>query len=316
LLRGFERVYNRVDLMQRFLRCGLNRFRNGSVSAFGWNSKFAPVSSVMRKFCSGTQTEISETGTFAANKKEKIQKRKEMLQSGIGPDGRKLRFWERWLMRIFLDTESVDGKQNPLLKMVGYYSQESRCIEAARAVYEGAIIVSEDDKFLDRIGIRSEQRDVFGVRFEMLSVHIWMAYVRLRQTGDYGNIVMQAVSDRMFADLQNRMILEEGVGAFASYKLIKECEHKFFALCMSLDADVYLGNHGVDFLSAKNAGRLKEDLKKYIECLEGDDAKAASLLAYMQRALLTLEGADLQTMYDGRFWDPSLIAEGLPPIES
>mmetsp|Transcript_8669 Transcript_8669/g.18480 ORF Transcript_8669/g.18480 Transcript_8669/m.18480 type:complete len:351 (-) Transcript_8669:996-2048(-) len=230
------------------------------------------------------------------------ERTKELISAGLGPSGKPLRWYEKFALRFLRDTEAIDGRQNPILKLFGFYSRESRGLGAARVAFNGAVIVSESDEVLDQFGIPRDARDAFNVRFEMLALHLWMSFIVFRQQGDLGSVVMQGISDTLSSELQARMVLEEGLTVMQSYKWIKECEHLFYGLALGLDSAVYAGNAGLDTISETNSAKIREYLAQYLTCLEQDPVKIEAALEYVRNTFVRFERVKRSDVLIGNIW--------------
>mmetsp|Transcript_13606 Transcript_13606/g.23149 ORF Transcript_13606/g.23149 Transcript_13606/m.23149 type:complete len:323 (-) Transcript_13606:924-1892(-) len=210
-----------------------------------------------------------------------------------------------WLKRLLKDEERETGKQNWVLKLLGYYRPASRAAGAGRLLVQSAIDISESDLFLDYVGIPEEKKSVFLVRFQMLAIHVWMEFVRLRNFMNDGNMTMSTMSEVMFLDLQRRMIEEEEFEFMQSSKWTKEFERIFYGLAMSLDGAVYGGDVGLDFESEDAVSHIRASLTRNISVLDEDEVKVNRLIKYIQVTLNAFLEKDLDKFRTAEIWDES-----------
>lgn len=184
-----------------------------------------------------------------------------------------------FLSRLLTPT-AADGKSS-FLSALGFYSDESRAIGAARTLYEQAAVQAATMTLADA----NADGAPFAARFEMLSLHVYVVLRRLRQekgAAHEANVskAMQTLFDVFWTDVRNRMLIkEEGLRLVSSAKWIKECEQRFFGMALAID----------DCLEIGNAGAMRESLggvlARNITCLEQDDKKIGELVDYLSTQL-------------------------------
>ncbi|KAA8496765.1 hypothetical protein FVE85_0494 [Porphyridium purpureum] len=199
--------------------------------------------------------------------------------------------------RVFKDTEKVDGRQNWILKMLGWYAPEGRVRGASREIFQDAITVSESDGFLNMLGIREAVKPSFNVRFEFLGLHLWMAFIPLRKLDNMGMLVQQTLSDLFMTELQKRMSYEEGIGALSLSKWGRECEQIFFATMIALDKVVYDSSGRCDLSREAVCSATEEVLLKNLASLENDPHRARLLVQYLAKTIHGMRGLTLQDLY-------------------
>lgn len=131
-----------------------------------------------------------------------------------------------------------DGR-NPFLAALGYYSRESVALGAGTSLYTQLRARAEDTS--RAISSSRGGTQPFVLRFEMLSVHVYLSLHRLRR--EKGSpleadckTVMQCIFDVFWTDVRNRMLIEEeGMTLIPSGRWVKECEQMFFGMALAFD---------------------------------------------------------------------------------
>lgn len=142
------------------------------------------------------------------------------------------------LLARLLGAEKKSGR-SPFLAALGYYSRESVALGAGATLYGQLRARAEDaSKVLNapRGGAQP-----FVLRFEMLSVHVYLTLHRLRR--EKGSpleadckTIMQCIFDVFWTDVRNRMLIqEEGMTLIPSGRWVKECEQMFFGMALAFD---------------------------------------------------------------------------------
>jgi cytochrome b pre-mRNA-processing protein 3 len=140
--------------------------------------------------------------------------------------------------------------------------------------------------------------DTLDARFEMIVLHAYLIIHRLRDAGQEGGRVAQALFDQMFADM-DRNLREIGVGDLSVGKQIKRMAKRFYG---SVDAyDRGLEECGDDALAAA--------LERNVFGSDGAPTEAAKgLCRYLRREVEALVNANDNELFAGR------IQFG-PPVE-
>lgn len=184
------------------------------------------------------------------------------------------------------------GKRNPLLSALGYYSSESQAIGAGNELYNQILTRAHA-----AITVEAEDEKEFSPRFEMLAVHVYLTLQRLRvEKGTEAEteikLAMQCFFDRFWTDVRNRlMIKEKGLGLIESGKWVKECEKTFFGMATSFD-ETWGDEHA-----------LKEAIKRNITSLKGDDLRVEKFVRYMHKEKARLDGTTIEEIWTGTCWD-------------
>ncbi len=141
-----------------------------------------------------------------------------------------------FLTRMLLPKEN---KRNPLLAALGYYSRESVALGAGSNLYEQLRLRSEDAA--RALSVARGGAQPFVLRFEMLSIHVYLSLYRLRQEKGSAlesdcTTIMQCIFDVFWTDVRNRMLIqEEGMTLIPSGRWVKECEQMFFGMALAFD---------------------------------------------------------------------------------
>lgn len=191
----------------------------------------------------------------------------------------------------------LDGSGESLfLRMLGYYSVESKAIGAANSLY-GQILQRANSALSAEFS--DAQRSAFVPQYEMLALHIYITLHRLRfEKGSVyekdATIAMQTLFENFWNDVRTRMMMEEHkLTLLQSAKWIKQCEKNFFS--MALDFDEAWGNED----------KFRERITKHITSLNSDPKKSSRFLHYMQRERARLNKMSIAQIWGGECWDPS-----------
>lgn len=139
------------------------------------------------------------------------------------------------MARIFGDR----GGQNPILSALGYYSRESVGLGAGRAVYDQLRVRAQSA--MDVVSQDKDREKPFALRFQMLSVHVYLTLRRLRVEKGSSfeadcTTIMQCIFDLFWTDVRNRMLIgEEGMTLIPSGRWVRECEQMFFGMATAFD---------------------------------------------------------------------------------
>lgn len=161
-----------------------------------------------------------------------------------------------------------DERRNPLLAALGYYSRESIAMGAGGHLYE----TLRDRSSSATLALQSKSKSSapFTLRFEMLSVHVYLTLYRLRQEKGTAlesdcTMVMQCIFDLFWTDVRNRMLIqEEGMTLIPSGRWVKECEQMFFGMAVSFDEN---WNSKSDFKNAvkRNITSVRPNVDPFVD---------------------------------------------------
>lgn len=182
--------------------------------------------------------------------------------------------------------------ESPVLRMLGYYSAESKAIAAGKSIYNQLLLRSQKAAALE-----FDNTSEFVPQYEMLAIHIYITLKRLRaETGSEFEsdvkVAMQTLFDIFWTDVRHRMMMKEHkLTLLTSSRWIKECERNFFSMAVSFDE------------CWADDAKMDECIAKRVTCLKKDMSKVARLRKYMQRELHRLEKVSVSDMWDGTCWD-------------
>lgn len=115
------------------------------------------------------------------------------------------------------------------LKILGYYSRESRLLRGARTLHQRIASQAESPALYATFKLEK----TFRTTHAMLVLHTWMCLVRLRAEGKDGSDFGQFLYDVYNQDLERRVVAA-GVKMLFS-KWIKELEKMFYGAVMAYD---------------------------------------------------------------------------------
>lgn len=186
--------------------------------------------------------------------------------------------------------------ESPVLRLLGYYTVESKAIGAANSLYDQILTRS-------RSALTSEfddaQRKKFVPQYEMMAIHIYLTLRRLRYEKGLSHesqvkIAMQSLFDIFWTDVRNRMMINEhALTILESSKWIKQCERNFLAMAHTFDE------------SWEDDSKMMEAILEHVTSLEKNSHQARRLRKYMMRERLRLEKVTVEQMWEGISWDPN-----------
>lgn len=184
-----------------------------------------------------------------------------------------------FLSRI-LSPSTNENNRNPLLAALGYYSRESVALGAGTTLYEQVRKRSED-----AVSELSKSRDgaqPFVLRFEMLSIHVYLSLYRLRQEKGTTlesdcSTVMQCLFDVFWTDVRNRMLIkEEGMTLIPSGRWVKECESMFFGMALAFD-DSWHDRAAFKEAVHRNVTTVRNDIDSFVDYMYREKSRLDQL---------------------------------------
>jgi len=199
--------------------------------------------------------------------------------------------------RWFHPESSPEG-QNPLLRLLGYYSAESLRIQSARDLCEGCFQAAMDHEvWRDRLGLNPEVHQIFATRLTLSQIHLWMTVVCLRKHGREGSDIMQVMYEKFWSDVEKWMIKEGDLGYLEMRKYVKESERVFFAMGFALDEAFF------DTSQDPSTGfdRLVAGIQRNVSFAR-DSEQATRLATYIREELQRLDSIELDELRKGDLW--------------
>lgn len=197
----------------------------------------------------------------------------------------------RFLDRLLAVDESG---QSPFLRLLGYYSPESRAIGAAKSLYEQ--ILSRSGSILEA-EFSEEQRGLFVPKYEMLAIHVYLTFQRLRQEGGSTfekdiKVAMQTLFDIFWSDVRYRMMIEEHeLTLLVSATWIRQCERNFFSMALAFDE------------AWTDQQKMNDKISLHITSLKKDPEKIRRIQSYLRQEHQRLKSVTVEQMWDGICWD-------------
>ncbi len=140
--------------------------------------------------------------------------------------------------------------------------------------------------------------DSLDGRFDMVVLHAYLAFRRLRALGDSGEAVSQQLFDLIFDDMDANL-REIGVGDLSVGKKVKKMAQAFFGRASAYDAGLEAG-----------AGPevLEQALRRNVYGTVADPAQAdlAWLAGYTRSALADLDSQPAEALLNGRIGFPRI----------
>lgn len=190
-----------------------------------------------------------------------------------------------------------ESGESTLLRMLGYYSAESKSIGVGNSLYKQALTRAKAAT-LAEFG----EEPTFSERFELLSIHIYLTLRRLRT--EKGSVyerdiktVMQCIFDVFWTDVRMRMLIkEQEMTLIKSAKWIKECEQRFFGMALAFDE------------AWDDEEAMKQCLTRNITCLGGDEERVDRMRRYVKSQRDRLDKTTIQEVWDGvACWDDNYM---------
>lgn len=173
-----------------------------------------------------------------------------------------------------------EGKRNPLLAALGYYSRESVALGAGANLYQQLRVRSESAA--RALSVARGGAQPFVLRFEMLSIHVYLSLYRLRQEKGSTlesdcSTVMQCVFDVFWTDVRNRMLIEEeGMTLIPSGRWVKECEQMFFGMALAFD-DSWDDRDKFAAAAQRNVTSVRSDVNAFVDYMYREKARLDKL---------------------------------------
>lgn len=203
---------------------------------------------------------------------------------------------------------SPDGSgESPVLRLLGYYSSESKAVGAANLLYSQARTRAHDT--VNR-SLPAQLSSEFVPHFELLSVHMYLTLRRLRAESGSPfeadvKMAMQSMFDSFWNDVRFRMMMKDhGLSLLQSGKWVKQCEKNFFA--MALEFDELLTDTAVRTASKNADDKLITAINKHISSIRDNSHMVNALLNYMKVEKRRLDKLSVEEIWSGRCWDTSV----------
>lgn len=207
--------------------------------------------------------------------------------SGDRKGSQQIRFMDRLL--------AVDESgQSPVLRLLGYYSPESRAIGVAKSLYDQML---ERSRATLAAEFSEEQRGLFVPKYEILAIHVYLTLQRLRQEGGSAfekdvKVAMQTLFDIFWSDVRVRMMIEEHeLTLLMSAKWIRQCERNFFSMALAFD-EVW-----------SDEPKMSDSIALHITSLKKDPEKIRRVHSYMCHEHQRLKNVAIEQIWDGVCWD-------------
>ena len=164
-----------------------------------------------------------------------------------------------------LEQPGSDNKKNTLnwlLRLTGYYGDESVNIRQSGAMYQSVLLHSSNNRALDFLGLE----DSFYFNHSIIILHVWMLHRRLRsiEIKDLQQDLQEQLFDRVWEDTTKR-IRAIGVQELSVNKYVRDAQEFSFgaawAYDQGLDADDEDALPGALFRNVFRSGEEVDDEK-------------------------------------------------------
>lgn len=200
--------------------------------------------------------------------------------------------------RVFSSAAAGDGTggNNFILRLLGYYGEESTRLRNAEAVFQSCVNQSSQKRWLKSGRVKND----FRPRHALLVSHVWLVHRRLMLEGKNGRLMEEAIFDLLWEDTMVR-IRSMGINELSVNKNLADVQKYSFPMMVGYDQALARPNkeERSDHLGAAAWRNLwLADGSFTVEhCME--------MAHYLERELETLKGLDTQSFYEGRIpWGP------------
>ncbi|CAJ1975991.1 unnamed protein product [Sphenostylis stenocarpa] len=197
-----------------------------------------------------------------------------------------------------VEEPDYQGIKRFMLKLMLFYSKQSRSIRGANVVYQR--IISQVDK--PPIYEVFNLEKTFKTTFSLLVLHMWLCLRRLKQEGTEGVELGQYVYEIYNHDVELR-VSKAGVNLLLS-KWMKELEKIFYGNIVAYDTAILPEAKPGDFTNAIWRNIFSEDGSS-----TPDDAASQSVQAlarYARREVSCMTLTDKEALFSGNFMFTSL----------
>ena len=182
--------------------------------------------------------------------------------------------------------------------ILGALFGDSRLTTTAADLYGAAVAQARRIPFYRDLGVP----DTVDGRFEMIVLHTILILGRLRQEGDGGVALSQALFDVLLDDM-DRSLRELGVGDLGVGRRVKAMGKAFYGR-----ADAYEAALGADGAAGDNA--LANALRRNLYgTVETDDHQIAVIIAYIRREIARLAGQTGRDLLAGKVAFGALLVD-------
>lgn len=202
-----------------------------------------------------------------------------------------------------IEEPDYEGIRRFLLKLMLFYSKQSKSIRGANVIYKRIITQVDKPAIYNVFNLEK----TFKTTFSLLVLHMWLCLRRLKEEGKEGAEFGQYVYEIYNHDLELR-VSKAGVNLLLT-KWMKDLEKIFYGNLVAYD-DALLPEAGKDELSnvlwrnvfSDDAGSEQTDVANHV---------VQAMARYVRREVSCLSLTDKEAMFSGNFTFTSL--EHQPP---
>lgn len=239
--RTLRRIYESAPLLVQLQTSKFSGTRTAERCVRGFKSRCGAADAlrVQQRWTSGSVNKSNAATTSDQG---------EDLTLSIKP-GRTQSWWTSWFQRIGLAAQRHEP--NFLLRVLGYYSEESQALRLGKTLYRDTL--REVEAWQRRLyGEISGDKPVdvpLAAWVQLTSLHLWVTIYRLRAEGEFGRQVSQALYENFWPHLRQRLAKDLGLGLVEASKQMRECEHMFFGAAIRYD-EAWLNKDQEAFIAA------------------------------------------------------------------
>lgn len=192
-----------------------------------------------------------------------------------------------------IEEPTYDGLRRFLLKMMLFYSKQSKSIRQANVIYRRVVSQVDKPAIYDVFNLEK----TFRTNFSMLVVHMWLCLRRLKAEGKEGVELGQYVYEIYNHDLETR-VSKAGVNLLLS-KWMRELEKVFYGNIVAFDTSMLPDAKPDDLQNAIWKNVFAEDGSSKLDATALPAVQAFT--RYTRRECTCLSLTDKEAMFSGNF---------------
>lgn len=197
-----------------------------------------------------------------------------------------------------IEEPNYEGLRHFLLKLMLFYSKQSKSIRQANVIYRRVISQVDKPAIYDVFNLEK----TFRTNFSMLVVHMWLCLRRLKAEGQEGVELGQYVYEIYNHDLELR-VSKAGVNLLLS-KWMRELEKVFYGNIVAFDTAMLPDAKPDDLQTAIWKNVFLEDASSKLDAVALPAVMAFT--RYVRRECTCLSLTDKEAMFSGNFLFTSL----------
>ena len=189
---------------------------------------------------------------------------------------------------------TITKKRNWLLKLVGYYSDESTYMRQSSAMYRSCVYQISDSNIYTELGIE----DSFYFRHSLIILHVWLVHQRLRSIGEEVDVqkdLQEQLFDRVWEDTVKR-VRTLGVQELSVNKYVRDTQTFSFGAAVAYDHGLANDDHELGSSLFRNLFAGREEI---------EDEKVLAMVEYVRSQVEHLAAIPSDDIVSGKIdWLP------------